>query len=107
MHFDFKKYNDLNTTVAHFLVTAVLTAFTCGVILGLIMLCGVGLREELPSSWVSILEAWLMFLGSMWGFGVTQFGIKRKTHQPWGAQGEGIARPSTAVPAIPPSIPGV
>ena len=102
MKLNLQQYNDLNTTVGHFLLNAVLTAFTCGVILGMILLCGLGFREELPRSWESVLDAWLIFLGTLWGTGVAQFGIKRKTHQPGGVQ-DRADRASVAVPGMPPS----
>lgn len=105
MNFDLKKYNDLNTTVGTFLLNAIVTAFTCGVVLGVAMWCGLNGREP-SASMIEMIRDWLVFVGAMWGAGVTQFGIKRQTHKPWGAQGES-GRPSTAVPAIPPSTPGV
>ena len=106
MRFDPTRWNSLNTTVAHFLLNAVLTAFTCGVILGMVLLCGLGFERELPRGWEAILNSWLTFLGLLWGAGVTQFGIKRKTHQPGGSAdvpgaGGPPGRPTTAtgVPA--------
>ena len=74
------RWNNLNTTTSLFLLNAVLTAFTCGVVLGIVLLCGFRGELEISSRAESILNSWLMFLTSMWGAGVGQFWVKRKTH---------------------------
>lgn len=96
------RWNNLNTTTSLFLLNAVMTAFTCGVILGLVLVCGRG-EQEIGARAESIINSWLMFLGAMWSVDAARFGIKRKTHQPGGSAdqpGSG-GRATTATAAVP------
>lgn len=95
------RWNNLNTTVAMFLFLAVVTAFTVGVILGLVLLCAVGEKAVVSDAGVQIIDKLLWFLAGLWTIEGARFGVKRKTHQPGGsadAPGPG-GRPSTAGPA--------
>lgn len=94
------RWNNLNTTTSMFLLLAVMTAFTCGVSLGMLLLCGMGEAGAITPEAVSILDKWLFFLTSLWGIEGGRFWVKRKTHQPGGSAdlpGPG-GRASVAVP---------
>lgn len=94
------RWNNLNTTTSLFLLNAVLTAFTGGVILGIVLVCGFRGETEISARAESIVNSWLLFLTSMWGLDVARFNVKRKTHQPGGSADTSppAGRPSTAVP---------
>jgi hypothetical protein len=94
------RWNNLNTTTGLFLLNAVLTAFTCGVLLGIVLLCGFEGSALISERAVTIIDSWLIFLGSMWTIDAGRFFAKRKTHQPGGTAdnpGPG-GRPSVAAP---------
>lgn len=95
------RWNNLNTTTSMFLLLAVLTAFTCGVVLGLVLRCAVGIDAYVSSEAVLLIDKWLFFLTSLWGIEGGRFWAKRHTYKPAGsadAPGPG-GRPSTAAPA--------
>lgn len=95
------RWNNLNTTTSLFLLNAVMTAFTCGVVLGIVLVCGFRGEQEISERAGSIVDSWLIFLGSMWGLDVARFNVKRKTHHPGGSADTPppAGRPSTAIPA--------
>lgn len=94
-----ERWNHLNTSTSFFILLAVITSFTGGVVLGLLLLCGVGERGLITPEAITLVDKWLFFLMTLWGIEGGRFFAKRKTYQPGGS----TDAPGSGGPPAPPA----